>query len=194
VAIGNSHRISAPPDPRCRRSAKPARPSSTASGTKAGSACARRMMTAGSPARRWIGPLCSGCSRTSRRGGGAIRPAGSPRATTDFIGSQDEDSGVPGLSTPEVLIRLYRLKCENLAVAHWWWRTGSAVSGKTLICTAVHRQQRTHRLRCYGIPYCLMDCGLLVWLCQDGDLRRLRSSNVHPSQRGASRDNRRRID
>jgi hypothetical protein len=37
---------------------KLARPSSTASGTKAGCACPRLMTTAGSPARRWTGPPC----------------------------------------------------------------------------------------------------------------------------------------
>src|SRR6266478_802753 len=41
----------------------------TASGTKAGCACARLMMTVGSPAPRWLGLLCSSCSPTSRRGG-----------------------------------------------------------------------------------------------------------------------------
>ena len=34
-------------------------------GTKAGSACAPLMMTVGSPARRWIGLLCSSCSPIS---------------------------------------------------------------------------------------------------------------------------------
>src|SRR5262249_44142856 len=54
---------------RCGRSARPARPLSTASGTKAGYACARGMMTAGAPARRWRGRLCSSCLPTSPRGG-----------------------------------------------------------------------------------------------------------------------------
>jgi len=39
---------------RCKHSARPAKPSSPASGTKVGHACPRRMMTAGSPARRRI--------------------------------------------------------------------------------------------------------------------------------------------
>jgi site-specific DNA recombinase len=45
-----------------------ARPSSAASGMKAGCACPRGMMTAGSPAPRWIGPLCSSCSPMSPAG------------------------------------------------------------------------------------------------------------------------------
>src|SRR5262249_30519734 len=53
---------------RCRRSARPARPLSTASATKAGCACARVMMMAGSPGRRWVARLCNGCSPTSRPG------------------------------------------------------------------------------------------------------------------------------
>src|SRR5262249_17999434 len=40
---------------RCRRSAKPARRSSTANGTRAGCPCPRLLTTAGSPARRWSG-------------------------------------------------------------------------------------------------------------------------------------------
>jgi hypothetical protein len=41
----------------------------TTSATKAGCACVRVMTTAGSPVRRWVGRLCSGCSPTSRQGG-----------------------------------------------------------------------------------------------------------------------------
>jgi len=43
---------------RCKHSARPARPSSPASATKAGCAGSQGMMTAGSPARRWVGRLC----------------------------------------------------------------------------------------------------------------------------------------
>src|SRR6516164_2353934 len=54
---------------RCGRSAKPAKPSSTANATKAGCACLLVMTTAGSRARRWIDRPCNGSSPTSRRGG-----------------------------------------------------------------------------------------------------------------------------
>ena len=43
---------------RCKHSARPARPSSPASATRAGCAGSQGMMTAGSPARRWVGRLC----------------------------------------------------------------------------------------------------------------------------------------
>ena len=53
---------------RCGRNAKLAKPSSPASATKAGCACARLMTMAGALARRWIGRLCNGCLPISPRG------------------------------------------------------------------------------------------------------------------------------